>query len=715
MQKKLNIEGMSCVSCAKGIRQALEDVDGVESAAVNFATSQAIVEVNEHFDKDNALIKAVEKAGYQAEMISEHGSMHAMHAMHDSDEKQAFTQFVVAAILTLPLVLQMILPWKLPGWAQLIFATIVQFWGGKRFYQASYRSALNFTANMDLLIVLGTTAAYAFSVVVYLLSLPNHLYFESSATIITLILFGRWLETRSKGKASEAINKLLQLQPKTAKVLREGQFIEVPIADIKVDDVILVRPGENIPVDGFVTEGISSVDEAMLTGESLPVEKTVKSSVYAATNNLQGVLKIQAKETGSKTALARIIKLVEQAQNSRAPIQKLADAISEVFVPIVMVISLVTLIGWWVYSGEFNIALINAVAVLIIACPCALGLATPTVIMVSSGVGASRGILFKEAAALERAEKLQVLIMDKTGTLTKGRPVVTDVLPISPVDERKLLTAAMALENNSQHPLAQTILEYTQAKNVFLKPIEGFISVPGKGVEGKMEGMTYSLGSVRYMQEKGFFWKTAELEKLEKEGKTLCLVANERNLMGLIAVADELKSTSAQAVNKLKKMGIHPVMLTGDNHQTAAAIASKVGVDEFIAGVLPESKASKVEEFKKEGKVVGAVGDGINDAPALAAADVGLAMGSGSDIAIETADITLVRNDMMSVVEAIDLSKSTFVKVRQNLFFAFIYNILGIPLAALGLLNPVFAAAAMALSSVSVVGNALLLRRWKAH
>lgn len=712
MQKKLNIEGMSCVSCAKGIRQALENVDGVENATVNFATSKAVVEVGEHFAQDQALIKAVEKAGYQAELVSEEHE--TMHSMHDSDEKHAFQRFAVAALLTLPLILQMILPWELPGWLQFILATIVQFWGGKRFYQASYRSALNFTANMDLLIVLGTTAAYVFSVVVYFWGLPNHLYFESSATIITLILFGRWLEARSKGKASEAINKLLQLQPKTAKVLRDGDFIEVPIADIKVDDVVLVRPGENIPVDGTVIEGLSSVNEAMLTGESLPVEKESGSSVYAATNNLNGVLKVQAKEVSSKTALARIIKLVEQAQNSRAPIQKLADAISEVFVPIVMAISLLTLVGWWMYAGDFNTALINAVAVLVIACPCALGLATPTVIMVSSGIAAGRGILFKEAAALERAEKLQVLMIDKTGTLTQGKPAVTDVITVGTVNETDLLMIAMALENNSQHPLAQTIVSYAQSKNIPLKKVEDFVSVSGKGVMGKMDGIAYFLGSVRYLQEKGFFYKDPKLETLENEGKTLCLIGNERGVIGLIAVADEVKGTSAQAVKKLKERGIRTVMLTGDNRQTALAIAGKVGVDEFIAEVLPENKASQVEEFKRKGKVVGMVGDGINDAPALAAADVGFAMGSGSDIAIETADITLVRNDMLSVVEAIALSKATFVKVRQNLFFAFIYNILGIPLAALGLLNPVIAAAAMAMSSVSVVGNALLLRYWKA-
>ena len=711
MEIKLNIEGMNCVSCASGIRKSLEQVEGVKKADVNFATAKATVEVDDHFHNKDSLTKAVEKAGYHAVLIGEdeHGAGH--HMMHDMDEKQAFRRFILSAALTLPLILQMFFFKELPGWIQLILATIVQFWCGRRFYQASYHSALNFTANMDLLIVLGTSAAYFFSVVVYFWGLPQHLYFESSATIITLILFGRWLEARSKGKASEAIGKLLQLQPKTAKVLKDGQFVEVPISSIQPGDTVLVRPGENIPVDGVVLEGESSVDEAMLTGESLPVGKKEGSPVYTATNNFNGVLKIRAKEIGSKTALARIIKLVENAQNSRAPIQKLADAISEVFVPIVIGIALLTFLAWWGFAGDFNTAMINAVAVLVIACPCALGLATPTVIMVSSGCAANRGILFKDAAALEKAEKLQVLILDKTGTLTEGKPTVSNHEAFG--DENQLLEVAMALENNSQHPLAQAIASYAQSKNIPVKTVESFKSDSGKGVKGIVNGTLYFLGSKRYIEEYTNQPIPPVVEKFEKEGKTVVLVSSETTLLGVIAIADRLKPESAKAVASLKKMGIYTVMLTGDNALTAATVAREAGVDEFIAEVLPENKAAKVEEFKARKKIVGMVGDGINDAPALAAADVGFAMASGSDIAIETADITLVRNDMMSVVEAIELSKATFVKVRQNLFFAFIYNILGIPLAALGLLNPVIAAAAMAMSSVSVVGNALLLRRWK--
>lgn len=709
MEIKLNIEGMNCVSCAGSIKKSLEKVEGVAKADVNFATSKATVEVGEHFHQEEALLKAVERAGYHAVLINQEDHDHGHHE-HNGDESQAFQRFLYAAILTLPLILQMIFHRELPGWIQFILASVVQFWSGARFYQASFYSARNFSANMDLLIVLGTTAAYLFSAVVYFMGLPQHLYFESSATIITLILFGRWLEARSKGKASEAIGKLLALQPKTAYVLRENEFVEAPVSSIQPNDMLLARPGEKIAVDGVVLEGNSSVDESMLTGESLPIGKKRGAKVFAATINLNGALKIRATEVGSKTALARITQLVENAQNSRAPIQKLADQVSEVFVPVVMGISILTFLLWWWWSGDFNQAMINAVAVLVIACPCALGLATPTVIMVASGLAAERGIFFRNGEALEKGQKLETIVIDKTGTLTEGKPTVTEVIA---EDEEQLLELAGSLENLSQHPLAQAIVRFVKDKNIPLKRVEEFKSEPGKGVQGHIAEKTYFIGSRRYIQEEGKTTIPSEVERLEKEGKTVVVLAGEGKFLGAIAIADALKPESTRAVDLLKKMGIKTVMLTGDNPLTAATIARESGVNEYFAEILPEQKAAKVEELKKNKQVVGMVGDGINDAPALAVADVGFAMGSGSDIAIETADITLARSTMMGVVEAIDLSKATFTKVRQNLFFAFIYNILGIPLAAFGLLNPIIAAAAMALSSVSVVTNALLLKRWR--
>jgi|688.fasta_scaffold05433_10 Cu+-exporting ATPase len=631
---------------------------------------------------------------------------HDMHAAH-GNESQAFRNFIFAAVLSLPLISQMFLPFEIPGWIQCVLASIVQFCCGRDFYRASYRSALNLKANMDLLIVLGTTAAYLFSLAIYFGEFKQPLYFETSAAIITLILFGRWLEARSKGKASEAIQKLLQLQPKTAKVKRAGQYVEFPIEEIQVGDSILVRPGENIPVDGVVLEGNSSVNESMLTGESLPVEKKEGQFVYAATNNIDGTLVIHAREVGVKTALSRIIELVKKAQSSRAPIQKLADAVSEVFVPVVIAISVVAFAAWWIYAGQLGIALMNAVAILIIACPCALGLATPTVITVASGRAAARGILFKEAAALQKAEKLKILIIDKTGTLTEGKPTVFKYLC-----SEEAFAAAAALASHSQHPYSAAIESYAKEKEIALKKVDNFVSIPGKGLKGEVEGKKYALGSKTFMGEKGASF-LEEAQKMESEGKSIVYISEGNKIIGAIALGDKLKSSSAEAVAMLRNRGIQTVMLTGDNTQTAAFMAKQAGIEEFIAETLPEDKASRVEALKSRQSVVGMVGDGINDAPALAASDVGFAMGSGSDIAIETADITLARNNLKSVVEAIDLSKATLKKIKQNLFFAFFYNILAIPLAAMGLLSPVIAAAAMAFSSVSVIGNALLLRNWK--
>lgn len=696
-KKELSIRGMHCASCAANIEKALKQVDGVEEASVNFATERAVIH-GEHVS-DRQLIFAVEQAGYQAEKYE----MHAHH--HHVDSEHLARDLIIAAACTIPLAIGMFwMPLMLPAWLQLVLASIVQFWCGWQFYKASYYSARSGSANMDLLIALGTTAAYLFSLVVYLYDLPQHLYFESSAMIITLILFGRWLEAKSKKRASEAISKLLKLQPKKAWIERQGQWIEIPLEEVKEGDLFLVKPGENIPVDGTVIEGSSSVNESMLTGESLPVDKKEGSKIFAATNNLNGSLKARATQVGSKTAFSAILRLVDQAQNSKAPVQRLADAISAIFVPIVILVSLITFFAWWGITGNFSNALINSVSVLIIACPCALGLATPTVILVASGLGAQKGILFKDAAAIENAEKINLLVVDKTGTVTEGTPIVTE----SSGQDPKFLSIALALEEPSNHPLADAVVSYVRQQKIEALKISNFESIPGKGVAAEIEGVRYYAGSSRFAEEQQVVFPKA-VESAEKQGKTVVLVWSGTTCLGYFAISDRIRSDSAEAIEALNKLNIKPVMLTGDHFQTAETIAAQAGIQEFFADVLPEYKAMKVEELKN-GHFVGMVGDGINDAPALAAANLGFAIGAGSDIAIEASDVTLVRNSLMSVVDAIVLSKNAMRKIKQNLFFAFIYNSLGIPLAMIGLMNPIFAAVAMALSSLSVVANALSLR-----
>ncbi|MGA8164370.1 MAG: heavy metal translocating P-type ATPase [Waddliaceae bacterium] len=711
---RLHIEGMSCVSCSKAIQDALCKVDGVVDAQVNFAASQAIVHAHPPVSEQR-LVHAVHRAGYHAEVPSKEGDPHAHHGKV-GDVYRHFRRFLLAAVLTLPLFLQMLgnflgFTGELPRWLQALLATAVQFWCGWTFYAGLFHSLRALSANMDVLIAIGTTAAYGFSLVAVLWRLPHHLYFETSAMIITLVLLGRWLESISKGRASQAIRELLKLQPKSAKVEREGQFVEIPIEDIVVGDLFLVRPGESIPVDGEIMDGRSTVDESMLTGESLPVSKQGGDDIFAATINQQGVLKARAKKVGSETALAGIIRLVEEAQNSKAPIQRIADKVSEIFVPAVVIVSLLTIAGWWVFGGVFSEALINGVSVLVIACPCALGLATPTVIMVASGKAAGLGMLFRESAALERAEKLQTVVIDKTGTLTEGKPVVTDVIPSIPGQENSLLRIALALEHPSKHPLARAIVDYAQSKQVELALAQNVKELSGKGMKGQIDGKDYYLGSLRMAKEQRISIAEDQAAPLENTGKTLCAVWDANKMLGYLAIADQLREHSVEAVRQLRELGIRSIMITGDRKETAAAIARQAGIDEFYADVLPQHKAEKVNAFKQGGRLIGMVGDGINDAPALAAADVGFAIGAGSDVAIEAADITLVRNDLRGVVQAIELSQAAFKKIRQNLFFAFIYNILGIPLAAMGFLNPIIAAAAMSMSSVSVIGNALLLRR----
>ncbi len=712
----LALEGMTCAACASRIERALNRLPGV-AANVNFATENARVSAAEGIDPA-ALIAAVRKAGYDGHVVAgdERAAELARHAAQRRDELHAFW---IAAALTLPLFAQMLAMLSgsahelLPRWLQLVLATPVQFWVGRRFYVASWHTLRGGGANMDVLIALGTSMAYGFSAVVTLWQLPQHVYFEASAAIITLILMGKLLEARAKGRASAAIEELIRLQPNTALIERAGELIDIDVAALGRGDVFVLRPGAAIPVDGTVLDGESIADESMLTGESLPVAKTVGKRVFAGTINVGGLLRCRATGVGAATALAAIIRLVEQAQGSKAPIQRLADTIAGIFVPIVVAVAALTLAAWWMVHGDFTTALINAVAVLVIACPCALGLATPTAIMVGSGRGARAGVLIKNATALERAGKLDTLIADKTGTLTEGHPAVTDVVALGNRSDAEVVQLAAALEQGSAHPLALAVREHAAKLALPTLPMSGFAATSGQGVRGMVGTDELWLGSPSYIAARGTRVDTTRLDALHAQGKTVVVLATQGHLLGLIAIADRLRASSPRAVAEITALGIEVTMLTGDNAATAQAVARAAGIDRFTAEMLPEHKAREVEALKSRGHVVGMVGDGVNDAPALAAADVSFALGTGSDVAIQAADITLMRSDLMSVVDAIRLSRATLRKIRQNLFFAFVYNVLGIPLAALGALNPVIAGAAMALSSVSVLSNSLLLRRWQ--
>ncbi len=675
--------------------------------------------------RSQQLAAAIRKAGYDASERVE-ASAEEDKARRAAAYRADLRLLWISIALSLPLVLQMFVPADGPGhellprWVQLVLATPVQFWIGRRFYVGGWKAVRGGGSNMDVLIALGTTMAYGMSAIVTLLGLEHqHVYFEASAVIITLVLMGKLLEARAKLKTSAAIEALIRLQPKTARVERDGVLVEVPVESLQIGDIFVVRPGESVPVDGAVASGESGVDESMLTGESLPVDKHAGDKVFAGTLNHQGLLRCKAEGVGATTMLAGIIRLVREAQGSKAPIQRLADRVAGVFVPVVVAISALTFAFWWAYSGDLAPALINAVAVLVIACPCALGLATPTAIMVGTGRGAQVGVLVKNAVALERAEKIRTLIVDKTGTLTEGKPVVTDVLPSDGFSERELVAIAASLESGSAHPLAHAIVAQAKERNVELIAIRDFRSVTGKGIQAVLDvpaldgEQMVALGAPAFLTESGFEVDAARIAPFVDQGKTVVGVAGAGRVIGYLAIADKLRPSSREAVGKLKSMGIDVVMLTGDNAATAKAIADSGGVSNYRAQVLPGDKAAAVAEFKSAGHVVGMVGDGVNDAPALAAADVSFAIGAGSDVAIEAADIALMRNDLLSVVDAISLSRATLRKIRQNLFFAFIYNVLGIPLAAVGMLNPVIAGAAMAMSSVSVVTNSLLLRRWR--
>ena len=712
----LALTGMTCAACAARIEKTLNRLPGV-SANVNFATEKAHATVSAGVTVETLLI-AVRKAGYDGRELSA-DNKDALREERAASYRRELRLFWISASLTLPLVAQMGAMFSgnhddlLPRWLQMALATPVQFWIGWRFYLGAWHALRSGAANMDVLVALGTSIAWLFSAVVTVEGLHHHVYFEASAAIITLVLMGKLLEARAKSRTSSAIEQLLRMQPQTALIERDGQFVAVDAASLRVDDMFVVRPGAGIPVDGVVIEGLSSIDESLLTGESIPVEKTGGTRVFAGTLNQDGLLKCRATGVGAATALAAIVRLVEAAQGSKAPVQRLADTIASIFVPVVVTLAVLTVAYWWGWRGEFDTALVNAVAVLVIACPCALGLATPTAIVVGSGRGAGIGVLFRNASALENAGRITLLLVDKTGTLTEGRPRVIDVLPFESSDRADLLTYAVTLEQGADHPLARAVRDYAVLKGIAPLSMSEFVSTAGRGVAARINGHQITLGSPDFVAAQGAVIAAERYAALPAAGTPIAL-ARDGVALGLIIVADRLRATSPAAVTRLRTLGIEILMLTGDHAATARAIADAAHITNFRAQVLPQDKAREVENARGRGCVVGMVGDGINDAPALAAADVGFAIGSGADVAIQTADVTLMRSDLMSVADAITLSRATLRKIRQNLFFAFVYNVLGIPLAAMGLLSPVIAGAAMALSSVSVVSNSLLLKRWTA-
>ncbi|WP_407270639.1 heavy metal translocating P-type ATPase [Radiobacillus sp. PE A8.2] len=721
----LAITGMTCAACATRIEKGLNKIDGVVKANVNLANEKANVEfINGQTNLDQ-LIAAVKKAGYSAKVANE-ANADSEKAARDEEYKKQRNKFLLGVLFSIWFLPQMVsdlgveygfnlgFQFHINPWVQLLLATPVQFYVGGHFYRDAYNALRGGSANMATLVALGTSAAYFYSLVVTLTGSNAGLYYEAAALIITLIILGKLLEARAKGQTSEAIKKLMGLQAKTARVIRDGEEKDIAIEEVVAGDVIFVRAGEKIPVDGEIIEGSSSIDESMLTGESLPVSKNVGDSVIGATVNKHGSFKFKATKVGKDTALAQIIKLVEEAQGSKAPIQKLADKISGVFVPIVIGIALLTFIITYFIVG-FTPALISAVAVLVIACPCALGLATPTAVMVGTGKGAESGVLIKGAEHLESAHRVTTVVLDKTGTITKGEPEVTDIITTDGFHEEDVLRLAGSAERGSEHPLGEAIVNSAKEKGFTLSDVTAFNAIPGHGIEVNVDDKQIHIGNKKLMnlQNIEFEFLLKQMEELEGQGKTAMLMAVNGQLAGIIAVADTVKETSAEAIKALKKMKIEVAMITGDNRRTAEAIAKQVGVDRVLAEVLPEDKSAEVEKLKKEGKVVAMVGDGINDAPALAAADIGIAIGTGTDVAIEAADVTLMRGDLMGIVDTIRLSKATMRKIRQNLFWAFAYNTILIPVAAIGLLNPVLAGAAMAFSSVSVVTNTLFLRRWK--
>lgn len=714
----LSISGMSCVACAARIESVLNRLPELE-ASVNFASEKARIRYVPGSENSDSLIARVHSLGFQAHLVNA--------SDRDYDRRRSELQwrkdrnlFIAAAVLSSPLLIEMAAmflgqPHLIPGWLQWLLATPVQFFCGRQFYRRALSALRGRMANMDVLVALGTSMAYFYSVAILIVDPHGQLYFEASAAIITLVLLGKLLEGRARKKTGEAIESLLNLQPRIAHVDVNGEWQDRDAESLRTGDIFLVKPGESIPVDGVVTGGLSEVNESMLTGESHPVVKDVGDPVFCATQNHTGALQVRATEVGRDTSLARIIRLVEEAQNSRASVQRLADKISGIFVPFVVSIAILTFFITWFISGAFSHALLSAVSVLVIACPCALGLATPTAVMVGTGQGARNGVLFRNAVALEKAQQLDVVVMDKTGTLTEGKPTVKSVLAVGQFSQTDLLRLAHAIEINSEHPLGKAIVSHASELGIKAADIDGFTAVAGRGVKARFLDQTLLVGSPGYLNENGIIQPENLAHEIEEEGCTVIGLALADVFLGYISFEDRLRPEAVRAVAELKALGLRVVMLTGDNARTASVIADKAGISGVIAEVLPEQKADHIHRMQAEGFCVGMVGDGINDAPALAAADIGFAIGAGSDIALDTADVVLMKNNLNGIADAIALSRATLGKVRQNLFFAFFYNSLGIPLAALSLLSPVIAGSAMALSSLSVLSNSLLLRRWKPY
>ncbi|HDV8366199.1 MULTISPECIES: heavy metal translocating P-type ATPase [Bacillus cereus group] len=728
---EFTVSGMTCAACANRVEKRLNKLDGVNKATVNFALESATVDFNPDEVNVNEMKSAITKLGYKLEVKPDDQDASTDHRLQEIERQKK--KFIISFILSFPLLWAMVshfsftsfiyLPDMLMNpWVQLALATPVQFIIGGQFYVGAYKALRNKSANMDVLVALGTSAAYFYSVYLSIQSIGSSehmtdLYFETSAVLITLIILGKLFEAKAKGRSSEAIKKLMGLQAKTATVVRDGTEIKILIEEVVAGDIVYVKPGEKIPVDGEIVEGKSAIDESMLTGESIPVDKSIGDVVIGSTINKNGFLKVKATKVGRDTALAQIIKVVEEAQGSKAPIQRVADQISGIFVPVVVVIAIITFAVWMIFvtPGDFGGALEKMIAVLVIACPCALGLATPTSIMAGSGRSAEYGILFKGGEHLEATHRLDTVILDKTGTVTNGKPVLTDVIVADGFNENELLRLVGAAERNSEHPLAEAIVEGIKEKKIDIQSSETFEAIPGFGIESVVEGKHLLIGTRRLMKKFNIDIEevSKSIEALEREGKTAMLIAIDKEYAGIVAVADTVKDTSKAAIARLKKMGLDVVMITGDNTQTAQAIAKQVGIDHVIAEVLPEGKAEEVKKLQANGKKVAMVGDGINDAPALATANIGMAIGTGTDVAMEAADITLIRGDLNSIADAIFMSKMTIRNIKQNLFWALAYNALGIPIAALGFLAPWVAGAAMAFSSVSVVLNALRLQRVK--
>ena len=747
-QTIIPISGMTCASCAKAVERSVGKLDGVQTVDVNFATEKASISYIPEKVKLSEIKEAIKKAGYEPRDAENKNAVDEDKIRKEKEVKSLWIKFIVSAVFAVPLFYiamgQMIKepfgPLPLPqiinpdinplnfGLIQL-FLTIPIVIAGYKFYTIGTKAILSKSPNMDSLIAIGTGAALSYSLYSLYLTFNgdmmaiHNMYFESAGVIITLVLLGKFLESVAKGKTSEAIKKLMGLSPKTAIIIKDNKEIEIPIEEVEVGDVIVVKPGSKIPVDGIVVEGHTSVDESMLTGESIPVEKSVGSHVVGASINKNGTIKFKAEKVGSDTAISQIIKLVEDAQGSKAPIAKLADVISGYFVPIVFAIAVIVSIAWFISGKDIEFALSIFIAVLVIACPCALGLATPTAIMVGTGKGAENGILIKGGEALESTHKINTIVFDKTGTITEGKPVVTDIITDGDINKDELLKIAASAEKGSEHPLGEAIVKEGEKKNLGLYNIDKFVAIPGHGIEVEKESKGILLGNKKLMQDRKIALRKLEeiSDKLAAEGKTPMYIAINNKIAGIIAVADIVKESSAKAIMKLHDMGIEVAMITGDNKKTADAIARQVGIDKVLAEVLPQDKSSEVKKLQSEGRFVAMVGDGINDAPALAQADIGMAIGSGTDVAMESADIVLMKSDLMDVPTAIKLSRSTMRNIKENLFWAFAYNVIGIPIAAgvlylFGgpLLNPVIAALAMAFSSTSVLLNALRLKRFKA-